>query len=181
MCMAVCSLGQPFDLTRIIFELHSLYQQLQFWVHHWQIGIVYSLQWSKLFIFTGYVTQFSVFNVFFFLVLVDQMKILSIWSLFQHMEQLLEDGLELGLCRLTGKGHGRYYFTIPKSYIQTISSCSWHGGLVCVCVYLTLLIILKQEWPICVCYGAIGGYIVGQIVSLCFMLLLGKDKNLKVA
>ncbi|KAJ4915924.1 hypothetical protein Rs2_01474 [Raphanus sativus] len=38
-----------------------------------------------------------------------------------------------------------------------------------------------QEWPICVCYGAIGGYIVGQIVSLCFMLLLGKDKNLKVA
>lgn len=48
------------------------------------------------------------------------------------MEQLLEDGLELGLCRLTGKGHGRYYFTIPKSYIQKISSCSWHGGLACV-------------------------------------------------
>ncbi|KAG2323926.1 hypothetical protein Bca52824_006654 [Brassica carinata] len=38
-----------------------------------------------------------------------------------------------------------------------------------------------QEWPICVCYGAIGGYIVGQILSLCLMLFLRKDKNLKVA
>ncbi|KAG2268536.1 hypothetical protein Bca52824_063091, partial [Brassica carinata] len=36
-----------------------------------------------------------------------------------------------------------------------------------------------QEWPICVCYGAIGGYIVGQILSLCLMLFLRKDKNLK--
>ncbi|CAN6879188.1 unnamed protein product [Brassica oleracea] len=38
-----------------------------------------------------------------------------------------------------------------------------------------------QEWPICVCYGAIGGYIVGQIVSLCLMLFLRKHKSLKVA
>ncbi|CAF2050502.1 BnaA09g56460D [Brassica napus] len=38
-----------------------------------------------------------------------------------------------------------------------------------------------QEWPICVCYGAIGGYIVGQIVSLILMFFLRKDKHLKVA
>ncbi|CAG7866902.1 hypothetical protein BRARA_I04898 [Brassica rapa] len=38
-----------------------------------------------------------------------------------------------------------------------------------------------QEWPICVCYGAIGGYIVGQIVSLCAMFFFRKDKHLKVA
>ncbi|XP_013659562.2 phosphatidylinositol-glycan biosynthesis class F protein-like [Brassica napus] len=38
-----------------------------------------------------------------------------------------------------------------------------------------------QEWPICVCYGAIGGYIVGQIVSLCAMFFLRKDEHLKVA
>ncbi|KAJ0257127.1 Phosphatidylinositol-glycan biosynthesis class F-like protein [Hirschfeldia incana] len=38
-----------------------------------------------------------------------------------------------------------------------------------------------QEWPICVCYGAIGGYILGQILSLCLILFLRKDKNLKVA
>ncbi|CAH8321468.1 unnamed protein product [Eruca vesicaria subsp. sativa] len=38
-----------------------------------------------------------------------------------------------------------------------------------------------QEWPICVCYGAIGGYIVGQILSLCAMFFLRKDKHLKVA
>ncbi|KAL0799643.1 hypothetical protein Bca101_054818 [Brassica carinata] len=38
-----------------------------------------------------------------------------------------------------------------------------------------------QEWPICVCYGAIGGNIVGQIISLCLMVFLRKDKHLKVA
>ncbi|KAL0757433.1 hypothetical protein Bca101_095101 [Brassica carinata] len=37
-----------------------------------------------------------------------------------------------------------------------------------------------QEWPICVCYGAIGGYIVGQIVSLCAMFFFRKDKHLKI-
>ncbi|KAF3572533.1 hypothetical protein F2Q69_00060913 [Brassica cretica] len=38
-----------------------------------------------------------------------------------------------------------------------------------------------QEWPICVCYGAIGGCIVGQILSLSLMFLFRKHKNLKVA
>ncbi|ESQ35203.1 hypothetical protein EUTSA_v10008658mg [Eutrema salsugineum] len=39
-----------------------------------------------------------------------------------------------------------------------------------------------QEWPICVCYGAIGGYIAGQIVSLSVMFFLRKhNKNLKLA
>ncbi|RID51881.1 hypothetical protein BRARA_H02517 [Brassica rapa] len=38
-----------------------------------------------------------------------------------------------------------------------------------------------QEWPICVCYGAIGGYIVGQILSLSLMFLFRKHKNLKEA
>ncbi|KAG7591855.1 GPI biosynthesis protein Pig-F [Arabidopsis thaliana x Arabidopsis arenosa] len=38
-----------------------------------------------------------------------------------------------------------------------------------------------QEWPICVCYGAIGGYIVGQMVSLSLMILLRKHKILKLA
>ncbi|CAN8293151.1 unnamed protein product [Cochlearia groenlandica] len=38
-----------------------------------------------------------------------------------------------------------------------------------------------QEWPICVCYGAIGGYIVGQIVSLGLMFFHGKHKHLKLA
>ncbi|XP_010497615.1 PREDICTED: phosphatidylinositol-glycan biosynthesis class F protein [Camelina sativa] len=38
-----------------------------------------------------------------------------------------------------------------------------------------------QEWPICVCYGAIGGYVVGQIVSLSLMIFLRKHKNLKLA
>ncbi|XP_006303325.2 phosphatidylinositol-glycan biosynthesis class F protein isoform X1 [Capsella rubella] len=38
-----------------------------------------------------------------------------------------------------------------------------------------------QEWPICVCYGAIGGYIVGQIFSLSLMLYVRKHKNLKLA
>ncbi|KAG5395125.1 hypothetical protein IGI04_008560 [Brassica rapa subsp. trilocularis] len=38
-----------------------------------------------------------------------------------------------------------------------------------------------QEWPICVCYGAIGGCIVGHILSLSLMVLLSKHKNLKVA
>ncbi|XP_020867564.1 uncharacterized protein C1450.15 isoform X2 [Arabidopsis lyrata subsp. lyrata] len=38
-----------------------------------------------------------------------------------------------------------------------------------------------QEWPVCVCYGAIGGCIVGQIVSLSLMILLRKHKNLKLA
>ncbi|KAJ4868720.1 hypothetical protein Rs2_36420 [Raphanus sativus] len=38
-----------------------------------------------------------------------------------------------------------------------------------------------QEWPICVFYGAIGGYIAGQILSLSFMFLFRKQKNLKVA
>ncbi|ANM58544.1 phosphatidylinositol-glycan biosynthesis class F-like protein [Arabidopsis thaliana] len=36
-----------------------------------------------------------------------------------------------------------------------------------------------QEWPICVCYGAIGGYIGGQMVSL--LTLLSEHKNLKLA
>ncbi|CAN6980325.1 unnamed protein product [Brassica rapa subsp. trilocularis] len=35
-----------------------------------------------------------------------------------------------------------------------------------------------QEWPICVCYGAIGGYIVGQILSLCAMFFLRKHKKI---
>ncbi|KAG2281244.1 hypothetical protein Bca52824_052464 [Brassica carinata] len=38
-----------------------------------------------------------------------------------------------------------------------------------------------QEWPVCVCYGAIGGCIAGQILSLSLMVLLRKHKNLKVA
>ncbi|CAH8389082.1 unnamed protein product [Eruca vesicaria subsp. sativa] len=37
-----------------------------------------------------------------------------------------------------------------------------------------------QEWPICVCYGAIGGYIIGQILSLSLMFLFRKHKNLKI-
>ncbi|KAG7646485.1 GPI biosynthesis protein Pig-F [Arabidopsis thaliana x Arabidopsis arenosa] len=36
-----------------------------------------------------------------------------------------------------------------------------------------------QEWPICVCYGAIGGYIGGQMVSL--LTFLSEHKNLKLA
>uniref|UniRef100_A0A1J3IKU9 Phosphatidylinositol-glycan biosynthesis class F protein n=1 Tax=Noccaea caerulescens TaxID=107243 RepID=A0A1J3IKU9_NOCCA len=38
-----------------------------------------------------------------------------------------------------------------------------------------------QEWPICVCYGAVGGYIVGQTVSLSLIIFLRKHKNLKLA
>ncbi|KFK43841.1 hypothetical protein AALP_AA1G180500 [Arabis alpina] len=38
-----------------------------------------------------------------------------------------------------------------------------------------------QEWPICVCYGALGGYIVGQIVSVSLMFFIRKHKNLKLA
>ena len=53
-----------------------------------------------------------------------------------------------------------------------------HGGGELI---LILLLFFKQEWPICVCYGAIGGYIVGQIVSLCAMFFLRKDEHLKVA
>lgn len=34
------------------FDSHSLHQQLQFLVHHGQIGTVYSLRWSKLLVFT---------------------------------------------------------------------------------------------------------------------------------
>ncbi|KAH0899471.1 hypothetical protein HID58_049039, partial [Brassica napus] len=37
-----------------------------------------------------------------------------------------------------------------------------------------------QERPICVCYEAIGGCIVGQILSLSLMVLLRKHKNLKI-
>ncbi|WZZ36003.1 hypothetical protein YC2023_019404 [Brassica napus] len=37
------------------------------------------------------------------------------------------------------------------------------------------------ERPICVCYEAIGGCIVGQILSLSLMVLLRKHKNLKIS
>ena len=48
------------------------------------------------------------------------------------------------------------------------------------CSYI-IIVLFKQEWPICVCYGAIGGYIVGQMLCLSLMFLFRKHKNLKVA
>lgn len=118
----------------------------------------------------------------YFLFVLDQVEIWNIWSLFQRTELLLEDGLELGLCHSTGKGHGRLYFFIASpniyTYIQEICSSS----LSCWWVYQKWLYYsCKQEWPICVCYGAVGGYIVGQTVSLSLIVFLRKHKNLKLA
>ncbi|KAJ0053076.1 hypothetical protein Pint_03557 [Pistacia integerrima] len=68
------------------------------------------------------------------------------------MELLLELNLALGQCRLIGEGRGR----------------------------LECLIFNSQEWPICVSYGAMAGYLIGMVASFGFVLIRGRQQHQKV-
>ncbi|KAJ0007410.1 hypothetical protein Pint_30381 [Pistacia integerrima] len=120
------------------------------------------------------------------------------WSLlmllFTRMELLLELNLALGQCRLIGEGRGRFMIYLVYVYITKylLNLAGLKAGLWFLCwmnvlfelfvSYLGLndLIFNSQEWPICVSYGAMAGYLIGMVASFGFVLIRGRQQHQKV-